>query len=259
MHDAMNVQPTTGKGQRVAIMQPYFLPYLGYISLIKHTDRFILFDPVQFIRHGWIERNRILKQGGGWLYVRVPLLPHGRDTLIKDIRIDNSRDWRRSLFSQLDVYKRIAPNYGAVVALLRHALTDEHDDIVALDRALLQAICDYLDIDRTLEVFSELELSVAPVTSPDEWALNTCLALGNVAEYWNAPGGRDFFDASKYANAGIDLKFQAVTLRPYNQDHRDFEPGMSIIDVLMFNSPEQVHAMLDDFVLLDGVDRSPHT
>ena len=62
--------------KKVAIMQPYFFPYLGYFSLIKHTDEFILFDPVQFIRHGWIERNRILKPENGWQYISVPLEKH---------------------------------------------------------------------------------------------------------------------------------------------------------------------------------------
>ena len=73
---------------RLGIMQPYFFPYIGYMSLIKNTDLFILFDDVQFIRHGWIERNRILKPSGGWQYIAVPLEKHHRDTLIKEIRIN---------------------------------------------------------------------------------------------------------------------------------------------------------------------------
>ncbi len=91
---------------KVAIMQPYFMPYIGYISLIKHSDVFILFDPVQFIRHGWIERNRILKQNEGWLYIQVPLLKSGRDTLIQDCLIDNSKDWKNKILSQLQIYKK---------------------------------------------------------------------------------------------------------------------------------------------------------
>ena len=75
-------------GRTVAIMQPYLFPYAGYISLIKHTDQFILFDPVQFIRHGWIDRNRVLKQGDGWIYVRVPLQPYGSDATIDAVRIE---------------------------------------------------------------------------------------------------------------------------------------------------------------------------
>ena len=79
---------------KIAIMQPYFMPYIGYISLIKHTDRFILFDTAQFIRHGWIERNRILKPETGWQYVQVPLLKFSRDIAIKDVLINNSELWQ---------------------------------------------------------------------------------------------------------------------------------------------------------------------
>ena len=73
---------------RLGIMQPYFLPYLGYISLIKHTDEFILFDSAQFIRHGWIERNRILKPGEGWQYIAVPLVKHGQKTAFCSVEIN---------------------------------------------------------------------------------------------------------------------------------------------------------------------------
>jgi hypothetical protein len=246
----------TGKLERVAIMQPYFFPYLGYVSLLKHTDRFILFDPVQFIRHGWIERNRVLKQGGGWLYIKAPLAAHARDTLIKDIRLDNTRDWKRSMLSQLDVYKRSAPYYSDVMDLVRAVFADEYEDIVSIDRAALRAVCDYLEIDRRIDIFSEMGLDIGEVGSPDEWALNICVALGDVDEYWIAPGGREFFDGSKYERAGIKLRFQSVRLDEYDQRRDGFEPGLSIIDVMMFNSPAEVNRMLDDYVLADGVDRS---
>lgn len=88
---------------KAAIMQPYFFPYLGYYSLIKHSDKWILFDVVQFIRHGWIERNRILKPGEGWQYVKVPLEKHNRSTLIKDIKIKNQEPWRELILSLIHI------------------------------------------------------------------------------------------------------------------------------------------------------------
>ena len=91
---------------KIGIMQPYFFPYLGYISLIKHTDEFLLFDPVQFIRHGWIERNRILKPGAGWQYISVPLKKHEQTALIQDVQIDNSQNWREKILAQLGHYKK---------------------------------------------------------------------------------------------------------------------------------------------------------
>ena len=82
---------------KIAIMQPYFLPYLGYFSLIKHTEEFILFDPVQFIKHGWIERNRILIPDSGVQYFAVPLEKHELTTLLQDIKIKNSDNWQEKI------------------------------------------------------------------------------------------------------------------------------------------------------------------
>lgn len=230
------------------IMQPYFFPYLGYFSLLKHSHVFILLDTVQFIRHGWIERNRILKQDAGWLYIKVPLVRHPRQTLIKDVRIDRRYDWQRRLKAQLQVYKKHAPNYRAVSELVSGVLDDDSTDLVSLNRRSLEAVCAYLGIATRLHVFSEMELEIETPTAADEWALNICRALG-VSEYRNPPGGRSFLDPSKYAAAGIDLKIHSTALAEYDQRRRPFEPALSIIDVLMFNAPATVNGMLDDYEL----------
>lgn len=235
---------------KLGIMQPYFFPYLGYISLIKHTDQFILFDTVQFIRHGWIERNRVLKQNEGWLYIQVPLIKTGRDTLIKDIQINNAENWKNKILSQLQIYKKIAPNYLKVIKLLNEVFENEYIDIVHLNKRTLEIVCNYLDINRKIEIFSEMNIEIESAKEPDEWALNICKALGNADEYWNPPGGISFFDKSKYEKAGIELKFQKVVLSPYNQKRTEFEAGLSIIDVMMFNSVEEINLMLDNYSLV---------
>lgn len=235
--------------KKTAIMQPYFFPYIGYFSLIKHTDQYILFDVVQFIRHGWIERNRVLKQNDGWLYIKVPLQKHSRDTLIKDVRIDNTQDWRNVIYSQLATYRKIAPYYSQVMTVIHEALDQEHEDIVHLNKVTLEKVCQYLGVDKKIEIFSEMNLSIETPTAPDEWALNICKALGDVDEYWNPPGGQSFFDKTKYDAAGIELKFQKPKLEQYDQK-RSFEAGLSVVDVLMFNSPEMVNKMLDNYELV---------
>ena len=126
----------------------------------------------------------------------------------------------------------------------------DYSDIVSLNKVSLERICKYLGIDREIIVFSEMCLDIAPVTAPDEWALNICKAMGEVDEYWNPVGGLSFFDKSKYYNAGINLYFQEMVLTPYRQLGNEFESGMSIIDVMMFNSPESINEMLDNFKLL---------
>lgn len=236
--------------KKVAIMQPYFLPYLGYISLIKHSDEFILFDTVQFIRHGWIERNRVLKQNEGWLYIQVPLEKFPRETLIKDVNINNETDWKKKILSQLVIYKKVAPNYYKVNNLLNEVFEKNYDSIVQLNKDLLEKICAYLGFPRTLPVFSEMKLTIEEVHAPDEWALNICKKLGTDVTYINPQGGMDFFDRQKYTNNNIQIYFQKMQLDPYNQMRNSFEAGLSIIDVMMFNNIEEVNLMLDKFELV---------
>lgn len=235
--------------RKVAIMQPYFFPYIGYFSLIKHTDEFMIFDSVQFIRHGWIERNRILKQGGGWLYVKVPLKKFDQKTFIQDVEIDNSQDWKAKILAQLQVYKKVAPFYNQTKALVDDIFKDDYTNIVTLNKVIMEKICSYIGFHPNITVYSELDLEIEPPQAPDEWALNICKALSDVGEYWNQPGGASFFDKSKYDAANLDLKFIHVSLEQYDQKNEAFEPGLSILDVLMFNSPEKINEMLDNFEL----------
>lgn len=235
---------------KLAIMQPYFLPYIGYFSLIKNTDNFILLDSVQSIYHGWIERNRILKQNIGWLYIKVPLIKHSQKTLIKDLRIDNSQNWKQKILSQLEHYKKKAPFYFKVIKLINKLFEYEYNDIVSVNKKAIILILEYLGINKRVSIFSEMNLKIDIPKSPDEWALNICQSIGNISEYWNLAGGVSFFDKDKYEKLGISLKFHKVILKQYEQKRTIFEPGLSIIDVMMFNSKGEINRMLDNYDLI---------
>jgi hypothetical protein len=235
---------------RIAIKQPYFMPYIGYISLIKHTERFILFDTVQFIRHGWIERNRILKPQDGWQYIQVPVIkPQGRATIIKDVLIRNDTEWQQKILAQLQHYKKKSPYYGQVIGLLNELFSENFEDITSLVRAALVKVCTYLGINREIELFSAMDLKIESVSAPDEWALNICKAVG-ASEYWDTTGAIEYFNKSKYIQSDIELHFQKITLTPYDQGRKCFDAGLSILDVLMFNSVEKINTMLDNYELL---------
>lgn len=245
---------------KIAIMQPYFFPYLGYFSLIKNTNKFILFDPVQFIRHGWIERNRILKQNEGWQYIAVPLVKHERDTLIKDIKINNTENWREKLLAQLTHYKKKSPFYRETIEVIKKGLDCDTDSITGLNYSTLNAVCEYLNIPFNCEIFSKMNLEIEIPNAPDEWALNICKAI-KYDEYWNPEGGVEFFDVNKYENAGIDIKFIKHNLSYYSQrrGEENFEPGLSIIDAMMFNAPEKIVEMLDDYVFIKSNEQAVST
>lgn len=232
---------------KVGIMQPYFFPYLGYFSLIKHTDRFLLFDVVQFIRHGWIERNRILKPGAGWQYISVPLIKHNRDTIISEIQIRNTEDWQLKIIRQLEHYKK-APFYKEAISIIEECLSFKTDSIVELNCLILQKICDYLYLDKQIEIFSNLNIELGTVNAPGDWAYEITKAI-NGTTYYNPPGGEEIFDIKKFKDAEINICFLSNKLESYNQRRATFENGLSIIDVLMFNSAEKVNYLIDQIEL----------
>ena len=235
---------------KLAIMQPYFIPFLGYFALINHVDQFILFDTPQYIRHGWIERNRILKLNGEPMYVKVSLLKHHRDTPICSISINNTIDWKSKIFAQFGHYKNRAPYFNNVVKLLEIIFKEEYTSIVDLNCKSLQTLCRYLDIKTPISIWSDMNLEIEPANAPDEWALNISKVL-KAKSYFNPPGGRSFFNNEKFSKAGIDLNFLEISSEPYKQFGNNFTPFLSIIDVLMFNDKDKVRAMLNSFILVD--------
>lgn len=233
---------------KLGIMQPYFFPYLGYYSLIKKTDEFILFDTVQFIRHGWIERNRILKPVADWQYVAVPLEKKKLSTVIRELEIRNSEDWKDKLIRQLDHYRKRAPFFQETLRVVEDSLSINTNSIVKLNQNILKKTCAYFEIPLNISIFSEMNLAIDEVTSPGEWALQIGRAL-KAEEYFNPTGGMDIFDSDKFDSAGISLRFLGNNLKPYSQKRETFEPGLSIIDVMMFNDVESINSLIDDTYL----------
>lgn len=231
------------------MMQPYFLPYLGYYALIKNTDKWIVSDEFQYIRHGWIARNRILKPSVGWQYIIVPLEKHSFDTLIKEVKIKNSENWKVKIINQLEHYKKKAPFYSEVIAFLKNAFLFDTDSISSLNVHLLNETCNYIGIPFNYEIHSEMKINIDPVYEPDDWSLNISKAIGATC-YVNPPGGIKFYNKDKYDKAKIRLNFLKINLTDYNQCRSVFEPGLSIIDAMMFNSPESINEMLDKYELL---------
>jgi len=233
--------------ESIGIMQPYLFPYLGYFSLIKHTDEWIVFDTVQFINKGWINRNRILKQGGDNVgFLTVPVKKASRDMLIKDVLIDKEQRWKSKIFGQLTYYKKKAPFYEPTMKIVNVILEFETNNINELNVFALEKICDYLGIRFKFSFFSKNNYGIDTVAAPDEWALKITKHL-NFKTYINLPGGINFFDLEKYKRENIDLKFLAIKLEPYKTFNDRFIPGLSIIDVMMFNSPQRINEMLDNY------------
>ena len=156
---------------KLGIMQPYFFPYVGYFSLIEYSDKFIFFDTPQYIKHGWVNRNRVLSQNGDPTYIVVPIQKTAQETAINDIYIDYSQKWREKIYGQLTVYKKKAPFYKDTIEFIHDILDTDHEKLSDLDFVSTIKVCERIGIKCEFEVFSQMNLEIEEVNAPDEWAL----------------------------------------------------------------------------------------
>lgn len=236
---------------KIAVMQPYFFPYVGYFSLIKASDIFVACDEVQHIKQGWVHRNRILSLDKEFAYIRTVLNKASQHKKIKEIQMVEDESWKVTLKQHLMVYKNRAPYYNEAINVIEQCLAYKEVSLCRWNVHALEVICDYLNIAYDIRILSSMDVQYEDVCEADEWGLNLTVALGG-NEYINAPGGAEFYDAQKYHSKDVKIYFVKNRLSPYDQKLERFVPGLSIIDVLMFNSPEEINKMIDDYELWEG-------
>jgi hypothetical protein len=229
---------------KLAAMQPYFFPYLGHFDLINQADVWIIYDVAQYIRHGWVNRNRVLHPTSGWQYILVPMKKHSYTTPINQMEIASEIDWKTRIFRQLQHYHTDAPYYAQVIGFLEECLADSENNLARLNTRLFRKTCRRLGIDTPIYVFSEMDLAMTPVRGAEDLALGICQAVG-ASEYINPPGGAGLYHAERFAAHGIKLTIQSFANMTYDCGRFAHEPALSIIDVMMWNSPEQIKRYLD--------------
>ena len=221
--------------KRVAGMQPYFFPYIGYWQLIDAVDCFVLFDEAQYMKQGWVNRNRILKPGGGWQYIQVPVAKHPTSASICDVQIADDSKWKSRILNQLAQYRSKAPFYGETAGAVEAALMNGDElSIGALNCRIVREICALLSIDTDVLVSSAHRFDYSGVKDTGDWALAHATQLG-ATELLNPSGGFDLLDATKFKARGIGLSSLENSAITYSQSGTPFESSLSIIDVLMHN------------------------
>ena len=229
------------------INQPYFLPYIGYFSLIKETDFWIVFDQIQFVRQSWGNRNRILKHPDGWSWINIPIKKHSRGSFYSQIEIQNNINWRDKLLRQLEYYKIHAPFYKIIYKLLEDIIRPDFKYLADLNIHAIELVCDYLNIPFNYVKYSDLNLDITDVKKSGDWGLLICKKL-DVKNYINPYMGHFMFDMPEWEKAGIKLRFLLNKGIEYPQKRELFLERLSIIDVLMWNSVEQVHELMDSHI-----------
>lgn len=234
---------------KLGIMQPYFLPYIGYWQLLAIADKYVVYDDVNFIKGGWINRNRILVQGKPQ-YINVQMVGSSSFKYIKDVGVDSSERWRRKLLDTIKMAYAKAPYYDEIYPLMKRLICKQENSLAKYLFEIMCEIAEYLDVDTQLVLSSEIDQDRS--LHAEARVIDICRRMG-ATEYVNAIGGRKLYSASDFAKDGIRLLFLQTNVKPYHQFNDKYISNLSILDVLMFNGKKRTQEMLKEYVLIDDV------
>lgn len=230
---------------KLAIMQPYFLPYIGYWQLMAAADAFVVYDRIKYTKKGWINRNRLLLNGGDAMFSLQ--LASGSDALMVCERELAASFDRAKLLAQLEGAYRRAPQFEALRPWLRELVLDPSTNLFDYLWQSIAKVRERLGLGTRMIVSSSVPHDES-LKSQDK-VLALCEALG-ATSYINPIGGLELYERETFAARGIELKFHKARPFDYPQFGAPHVPWLSILDVLMFNTPEAVQEHLRHYELV---------
>lgn len=235
---------------KLAIMQPYLFPYIGYFQLINAVDKFIFYDDVNYIKKGWINRNRILVNHKDYLFT-LPLKSPSQNKLINQTEIYQSEyiSWRKKYFNTIELSYKKAPYFEQVFDLIQNCIKEnELYNISDIAINSIINVCSFLGLKSKFEISSKLFADNKDLKKAKR-LIDICKK--NYAKiYINPLGGKRLYSKEDFKKEGIDLFFIKTKDIVYKQFENEFVANLSIIDVMMFNSKEEVTKMLNEYQLI---------
>ncbi len=231
----------------LAIMQPYFLPYIGYVQLLNAVDTFVLYDDVAFINRGWVNRNRLLVNGKEFLFT-VPLKDASQNKRIRDIAFGDDQKWRGKLLQTIRQSYRKAPQFDAVWPVAEAMIQYDAPNIADYILYSVEQLAAYLSINTRIVPSSTIYANEH--LRAQERILDIC-QQEQATRYINPIGGQELYDKPTFAQANIELFFIKSKPIEYPQfAGYPFIPWLSILDVLFFNDLTQIKTLLADYELI---------
>ena len=229
---------------KIAVMQPYLFPYIGYFQLLNAVDKFVVFDDVNFIKKGWINRNNILVNRQKYLFT-VPLKDASQNKLIKEIQIAEG-DWQEKFLKTVAQSYKKAEFFDDTFALIEKIMLSGESFLAKLILQSLRLFKDALKINAEIvpssEIYNNRELKA------QDRILDIC-KQENATKYINPVGGTELYDRQIFSENGVKLFFLKTQPFSYRQFGEEFAPNLSIIDVLMFNGFSKTREFLSRFTL----------
>ena len=227
-------------------MQPYFFPYIGYFQLVHSVDKFIFYDDVAFIKQGWINRNNILMNNSSFMF-SIPVSSISSFEYINKTKISYKVDWTEKFMKTIFSCYSKSPYFDDIFPRIEKLIKSKPDLIADLAKNSVRIVFEYLGagvsiVDSSSQYFnSDLKA--------EERIMDIC-KKEKAEEYINPIGGRGLYDKNLFSSSGIELNFIKSSVSKYKQYSNDFIPWLSMIDVLMFNSPDHIKEMLYNYELI---------
>ena len=226
---------------KLGVMQPYFMPYIGYFQLMKAVDKYVVYDDVNYIKGGWVNRNHILINGEKEMFT-VTLKKASQNKLFNEIVIGD--DFKK-LMKTLQLNYSKAVNFDQTMTLMKRIISFSDKRLAAFIANSFREIFSYLSIDTEILMSSDIPKDNS-LRGKDK-IFQLCEILG-ADTYYNAIGGQNLYDKKEFSEHGIVLNFVDTIPKVYSQLRtKDFVPYLSMIDVLMNNTKDEVNDLLDSF------------
>lgn len=250
---------------RIAIMQPYFFPYLGYFQAMHAVDKYILHDRLHYIKEGFVHRNRYLTVGGDVKFFNIAIRKKSSYSLIGDVRVADHVPWRGKIKEQLKQNYRRAPFFEKVFPLVEKVVDADTDFLAEINAKSIAMVRDYLGIPCELipnaENYMDVEAQLQSIYAGElggqfeieKKAMRMMMVCQkeNARIFINAIGGRDLYDPDQFRSRGVDLYFVQSEIVEYKQcGTKPFQANLSILDVLFNCSREEVRDMLSCYDLI---------
>ena len=228
---------------KLGIMQPYFMPYIGYFQLMKAVDKYVVYDDVNYIKGGWVNRNHILINGEKKMFT-VTLRKASPNKFFNEIVIGD--DFKK-LMKTLRLYYSRAINFDQTMVLMERIISFPNKQLAVFIANSFREILSYLSVETEILMSSEIPKDNS-LRGKDK-IIQICEILG-ADTYYNAVGGKNLYDQEEFREHGITLNFVDSLPQVYSQLHtREFVSGLSMVDVLMNNTKDEVNRLLDSFQL----------
>lgn len=232
---------------KVAIMQPYFFPYIGYFQLINAVDTFVVFDDVNFIKKGWINRNNLLVNNQAYLFT-LPIKGMSQNKKINETELSFETNWKGNLLETIKQNYKKTPQFHRVYPIIENSILSEVNNIAQFNFIQIQAICNYLNITTRLIpssiIYNNTQLK------GQERIIDICIKEKTTC-YINPIGGTTLYNKQAFENHKLDLYFLKPMIVEYKQMNNSFVQYLSIIDTLMFVDGDKIkNELLTKFELI---------